>query len=63
MAGVTIDNVSWTASWPVAAGASMQVSNSAASNNSVSNWCLSTARYDATANLGTPGALNGVCAR
>ena len=63
MAGVTIDNVSWTGSWPVAAGASMQVSNSAASNNSVANWCLSTIRYDATANLGTPGALNGVCAR
>ena len=63
MAGVTIDNVSWTGSWPVAAGASMQVSNSVASNDSVLSWCLSTARYDATANLGTPGALNGVCAR
>jgi hypothetical protein len=63
MAGVTIDNVSWTGSWPVGAGASMQVSNSVASNDSVLSWCLSTARYDATANLGTPGALNGVCAR
>jgi hypothetical protein len=63
MAGVTIDQVSWDGTWPVAAGASMQVSNSVASNDNVLSWCLSTARYDATANLGTPGALNGVCAR
>lgn len=61
MAGVTIDVVSWSGSWPVGAGASMQVSNSVASNDSVLNWCLSTALYDATTNLGTPGALNGVC--
>jgi hypothetical protein len=63
MAGVTVDQVSWDGGWPVSAATSMQVSNSVASNDSVLNWCLSTVRYDATANLGTPGALNGVCTR
>ena len=61
MAGVTIDQVSWDGTWPVSAAASMQVSNSAASNDSRANWCLSTNRYDGTLNLGSPGSLNATC--
>lgn len=61
LAGVTVDLVSWDGAWPVTASASMQVSNAASSNDSRANWCVSTSRYDATPNLGTPGNLNGTC--
>lgn len=61
--GRTLDEVAWDRTWPIVAGAALQLDpdNEADSNNSsAEDWCLATST-SASGDLGTPGAENDAC--
>lgn len=61
LGNTTFDSLTWTSSFPFAAGSSMTLGTlDASSNDSAINWCEATSSYG-SGDLGTPGDVNDNC--